>query len=113
MDPFESMGTDIVPLLFTTPNVNQNSWMQFNFSRTMKWLMIFLTHSNLINQILIILKNHRRSHFPKCIVKLRIEPIATDTVFSDTPTAASGYTAAQLFAGLKRTKRYSTPLKIR
>jgi cell envelope opacity-associated protein A len=32
-------------------------------------------------------------------VKRRNEPVATDTVFSDTPAVDSGVTAAQLFVG--------------
>ena len=41
------------------------------------------------------LKQHWRSRFPACNVKRRNEPVATDTVFSDTPAPAvdSGVTA--------------------
>ena len=45
------------------------------------------------------LKQHWRSRFPACNVKRRNEPVATDTVFSDTPAADSGVTAAQIFVG--------------
>jgi hypothetical protein len=45
------------------------------------------------------LKQHWRSRFPACNVKRRNEPVATDTVFSDTPAVDSGFTAAQLFVG--------------
>jgi hypothetical protein len=45
------------------------------------------------------LKQHWRSSFPACNVKRRNEPVATDTVFSDTPAGDSGFTAAQLFVG--------------
>ena len=36
------------------------------------------------------LKQHWRSRFPACNVKRRNEPVATDTVFSDTPAVDSG-----------------------
>jgi Reverse transcriptase (RNA-dependent DNA polymerase) len=45
------------------------------------------------------LKQHWRSRFPACNVKRRNEPVATDTVFSDTPAVDCGVTAAQLFVG--------------
>ena len=45
------------------------------------------------------LKQHWRSRFPACNVKRRNEPVATDTVFSDTPAVDCGMTAAQLFVG--------------
>jgi hypothetical protein len=45
------------------------------------------------------LKQHWRSSFPACNVKRRNEPVATDTVFSDTPAVDCGVTAAQLFVG--------------
>jgi uncharacterized protein (DUF58 family) len=45
------------------------------------------------------LKQHWRSRFPACNVKRRNEPVATDTVFSDTPAVDSGVTAAQIFGG--------------
>jgi hypothetical protein len=45
------------------------------------------------------LKQHWRSRFPACNVKRRNEPVATDTVFSDTPAVDCGVTAAQIFVG--------------
>jgi hypothetical protein len=45
------------------------------------------------------LKQHWRYRFPVCNVKRRNEPVATDTVFSDTPAVDSGFTAVQLFVG--------------
>jgi hypothetical protein len=45
------------------------------------------------------LKQHWRSSFPACNVKRCNEPVATDTVFSDTPAVDSGVTAAQIFVG--------------
>jgi hypothetical protein len=45
------------------------------------------------------LKQHWRSRFPACNIKRRNEPVATDTVFSDTPAVDSGVTAAQIFVG--------------
>ena len=45
------------------------------------------------------IKQHWRSRFPACNVKRRNEPVATDTIFSDTPAVDCGVTAAQLFVG--------------
>jgi hypothetical protein len=45
------------------------------------------------------IKQHWRSRFPACNVKRRNEPVATDTVFSDTPAVDCGVAAAQLFVG--------------
>jgi hypothetical protein len=45
------------------------------------------------------LKQHWRSRFPACNVKRRNEPVATDTVFSDTPAVDNGSIAAQIFVG--------------
>jgi hypothetical protein len=45
------------------------------------------------------LKQHWRSRFPAYNVKRRNEPVATDTVFSDTPAVDSGVNAAQIFVG--------------
>jgi hypothetical protein len=45
------------------------------------------------------LNQHWRSRFPACNVKQRNKPVATDTVFSDTPAVHSGATAAQIFVG--------------
>jgi hypothetical protein len=45
------------------------------------------------------LKQHWQSRFPACNMKGRNEPVATDTVFSDTPAVDCGVTAAQLFVG--------------
>jgi hypothetical protein len=47
------------------------------------------------------LKQQWRSRFPACNVKRCNEPVATDTVFSDTPAVHSGVTAAQIFVGRK------------
>jgi hypothetical protein len=43
------------------------------------------------------LQQHWWLRFPACNVKRRNEPVATDTVFSDTPAVNFGVTAAQLF----------------
>ena len=47
------------------------------------------------------LKKRYKSPFPACNVDRRDEPVATDTVYSDTPAIASGVTAAQFFVGTK------------
>jgi hypothetical protein len=45
------------------------------------------------------LKKHFKSPFPAMNVHRRDEPVATDTVYSDTPTVDSGTTSAQIFVG--------------
>jgi hypothetical protein len=45
------------------------------------------------------LKQHWRSRFPACNAKQQNEPVATDTVFSDTPAVDCGVTTAQIFVG--------------
>jgi hypothetical protein len=45
------------------------------------------------------LKQHWRSRFPACNVKRQNEPVATDTVFSNTEAVDSGVKAAQIFVG--------------
>ena len=45
------------------------------------------------------LKKRYKSPFPACNVHCRNEPVATDTVYSDTPAIDSGITAAQFFVG--------------
>ena len=45
------------------------------------------------------LKKRYKSPFPACNVHRRDEPVATDTVCSDTPAIDSGITAAQFFVG--------------
>ena len=45
------------------------------------------------------LKKRYKSPFPACNVPRRSEPVATDTVYSDTPAIDSGITTAQFFVG--------------
>ncbi len=45
------------------------------------------------------LKNRYKSPFPALNVLRRHEPVATDTVFADTPAVDSGATCAQIFVG--------------
>ena len=47
------------------------------------------------------LKKRYKSPFPACNVQRRDEPVATDTVYSDTPAIDSGVSAAQFFVGTK------------
>ena len=47
------------------------------------------------------LQKHYKSPFPACNVQRRNEPIATDTVYSDTPAIDSGCKCAQIFVGTK------------
>jgi hypothetical protein len=46
-----------------------------------------------------ILKKHYKSPFPALNVQRRDEPVATDTVYSDTPAIDGGETCAQIFVG--------------
>ena len=46
-----------------------------------------------------VLKKHYRSPFPALNVHRRNEPVATDTVYSDTPAVDDGSTSAQIFVG--------------
>ncbi len=46
-----------------------------------------------------ILKKHYKSPYPALNVQRRDEPVATDTVFSDTPSIDGGETCAQIFVG--------------
>ena len=45
------------------------------------------------------LKKHFKSRFPALNVPRRNEPVATDTIYSDTPAIGNGATKAQLFVG--------------
>ena len=45
------------------------------------------------------LKNHFKSRNPVFNILRRNEPVATDTVFSDTPAIHDGSTMAQFFVG--------------
>ena len=47
----------------------------------------------------VLLKKRYRSPYPACNVPRRNEPVATDTVYSDTPAIDDGSTCAQLFVG--------------
>ena len=45
------------------------------------------------------MKQRYKSPFPACNVHRRSEPVATDTIYSDTPAIDSGVTSAQFFVG--------------
>ena len=45
------------------------------------------------------LKKHFKSPYPACNVQRRQEPLATDTVYSDTPAIDNGCKVAQIFVG--------------
>ena len=47
------------------------------------------------------LRKHFKSRFPALNVHRRNEPVATDTIFSDTPAVDNGSTCAQIFVGTK------------
>ena len=57
------------------------------------------------------LKKRYKSPFPACNVHRRDEPVATDTVYSDTPAIDSGITAAQFFVGTESMVCDVYPLK--
>ena len=57
------------------------------------------------------LRQHFKSRFPACNVHRRNEPVATDTIFSDTPAVDSGVKAAQLFVGRKSLVADVYPIK--
>ena len=57
------------------------------------------------------LKKRYKSPFPACNVHRRSEPVATDTVYSDTPAIDSGVTAAQFFCGTESLVCDVYPLK--
>jgi hypothetical protein len=44
-------------------------------------------------------RKHFKSRFPALNVHRRHEPVATDTVYSDTPAVDNGATSAQIFIG--------------
>ena len=44
-------------------------------------------------------RKHFKSRFPALNVHCRREPVATDTVYSDTPAIDNGATSAQIFVG--------------
>ena len=48
-----------------------------------------------------VMKQTYRSPFPALNIKRRSEPVATDTVFADTPAIDDGSKCAQVFAGTK------------
>ena len=45
------------------------------------------------------MRKHFKSRFPAFNIPCRNEAVATDTIFSDTPTIDSGVTMAQIFIG--------------
>jgi hypothetical protein len=47
------------------------------------------------------LKKHYKSPFPAMNVHRHDEPVAMDTVYSDTPAVDSGATSARIFVGTK------------
>ena len=49
---------------------------------------------------------HLKSKNPALNVPHRHEPVATDTVYSDTPAVESGVKQAQLFVGKELTEKY-------
>src|SRR6476620_6032618 len=57
------------------------------------------------------LKKRYKSPFSACNVHCRDEPVATDTVYSDTPDIDSGITAAQFFVGMESMMCDVYPLK--
>ena len=58
-----------------------------------------------------ILKKHYKSQNPAFNVARRNEPVATDTIFSDTPAIDSGCKSAQLFVGTESLVTDAYPMK--
>ena len=56
-------------------------------------------------------RKHFKSRFPALNVPRRNEPVATDTVYSDTPAVDSGATIAQVFVGHKTLVTDVYPMK--
>ena len=46
-------------------------------------------------------RKHFKSRFPALNIHRRREPVATDTIYSDTPAIDNGATVAQIFVGIK------------
>ena len=61
------------------------------FENTTQYARTLGLHTNM--------RKHYRSRFPALNVSRRNEPVATDTIFSDTPAIDSGATCAQFFVG--------------
>ena len=57
------------------------------------------------------LKKRYKSPFPACNVHRCDEPVATDTIYFDTPAIDSGITAAQFFVGTESMVCDVYPLK--
>ena len=57
------------------------------------------------------MRKHYKTRFPVLNVQRRHEPVATDTLFSDTPAVYSGVTKAQLFVGKESLVADIYPLK--
>ena len=57
------------------------------------------------------MKKHLKSRNPALIVPRRHEPVATDTVFSDTPEVNSGVKQAQVFVGRDTLLADAYPMK--
>ena len=58
------------------------------------------------------LKKKYKLPFPACNVHRRDKPVATDTVYSDTPAIDSGVTAAQFFVGTESMVCDAYPMKM-
>src|SRR5687767_1415670 len=57
------------------------------------------------------LKKRNKLPFPACNIHCRDEPVATNTVYSDTPAIDSGVTTAQFFAGTEPMVCDTYPMK--
>ena len=57
------------------------------------------------------MKKHLKSRNPALNIPRRHEPVATDTVFSDTPAVDSGVKQAQVFVGRDTLVDYAYPMK--
>jgi hypothetical protein len=57
------------------------------------------------------MRKHIKSRFPSLNIPCREEPVATDTVFSDTPAVDSGVKIAQIFVGTQSLVADCHPMK--
>ena len=57
------------------------------------------------------IRKHLKSRNPALNIHRRHEPVATDTVFSDTPTVDSGVKQAQVFVGQDTLVSHAYPMK--
>ena len=81
--------------------VNKNT-IEKTFHKTTQWAVASTRYP---------MRKHFKSRFPAFNIPRRSEEVATDTIFSDTPTIDSGVTMAQIFVGKRTLVTDVYPLK--